>query len=405
MYQETKLANGFLVASETMPEAETVSVGIFTQRGSRHETPLNNGVAHFLEHMIFKGTPTRTALDIALEVENIGGHMNAYTGYETTAYHLKLLPEHLGTGVTLLGDILQNSLFDSGEMERERGVILQEIGESMDDPQDVVFQTAQQLLYPNNSLGRPILGTPDTIAPMQADDLRAFISQNYGSNTMMLAAAGKVTYAELVNLAEAVFGTLQPVAETTPVQPAPKPEDKHIERDMAQVQLVLSYSAVSHQDALYYPLRLWSALLGDGMSSPLFQEIREKRGLAYSIFSFTSSYADCGDFGIYAGTSPKQVTELLDVIHNEINKLCLHIEPTALERVKTQYKARLVMMRESTDNRMEWIARSHATYGSYKTPQELLDKVQAVTIESCLHAGQFLRSQAASMASIGKKPA
>jgi len=387
-YKETKFSNGLTVVSDHMSSVESASVGVYVRSGSRSEVPLNNGVAHFLEHMAFKGTERRTAEEIAREIEDVGGNMNAYTSRETTAYHLKMLKEDLPLAVDILGDILLNSTFEQQELERERGVILQELGETLDTPDDVVFENLQEVMYPNQPLGRSILGTEETIKAMSREQLQHFMSENYTASNMVISAAGHVDHDALVGLVEEHFANVNTV--TAPeIEKGVYQAGAHIQqKELEQVHLALSWEGVNAHAPEYYDASVWTAVVGGGMASRLFQEVREKRGLAYSIFGYMSQYKDTGSFGVYAGTARKDVPELLQVLQTELAKAGESITDEELRRAKAQISAGVRMSQESTDARMGRMARDMFIEKRHVPLSEILQKVDAVTVDSACLAGR-----------------
>src|SRR5215469_7392261 len=309
----TRLPSGLTVVTERMDRVETVSLGAYVASGTRHELPEENGASHFLEHMAFKGTKRRTAQMIAEEIEAVGGHINAYTAREQTAFYVKLLKEDLALGCDIIGDILCHSSFDPGELERERGVILQEIGQANDTPDDIIFDHFQEHAYPEQPLGRPVLGSEAGIRSMPRSMLTGYMRRHYAAPNVVVAAAGALYHQQMLDLVNVHFADLarDPVPA---MQPARYGGGEFREaRDLDQVHIVLGFPSVAYGDRDYYPTLLLSTLLGGGMSSRLFQEVREKRGLVYSIYSFSSPFLDGGLFGIYAGTGESEAEELMPV--------------------------------------------------------------------------------------------
>ena len=300
------LANGLRVATDPMDSVETASVGVWIEAGSRYETATICGVSHFLEHMVFKGTRRRDARAIAEEIEAVGGHLNAHTSREYTAFYAKVLKEDVPLAVDIIADILQDATLDDGELGRERTVILQEIMQAQDTPDDIIFDRFQETAFPEQALGRPVLGSPELISAMTREVLASYMRVHYGAPRMVLAAAGRVDHDELVALAEATFDRLPATIEGLREPARYQGGDFREERDLEQVHLVLGFQGVGYRDPDFYPVSVLSTLLGGGMSSRLFQEAREKRGLVYSIYTFPTSYTDSGVFGIYAGTGEKR---------------------------------------------------------------------------------------------------
>jgi predicted Zn-dependent peptidase len=376
--QLTRLPSGLTVVTERMDRVETVSIGAYVATGSRNETEAENGVSHFLEHMAFKGTTTRSAAAIAEEVEAVGGHINAYTAREQTAYYVKMLKEDTALGFDIIGDILTHSVFEPEELERERGVILQEIGQANDTPDDIIFDHFQSTAYPTQSLGRPVLGSEDGIRNMKRSILTEYMARNYTNTNVVIAAAGKLRHQEVLDLVQKHFGDL-------PGKP-PSPHEAGLykggefreERDLDQVHVVLGFPSVGYGDPDYYPTIMLSTLLGGGMSSRLFQEIREKRGLVYSIYSFASPFRDGGLFGIYAGTGESEAAELMPVMLAELGKVQQHITQPELGRARAQLKASLLMSLESTGSRCEQLARQIQTFDRVIPMEEVLGKINAV---------------------------
>lgn len=378
--QVTRLPNGLTVVTERMDRVETVSFGAYVGTGSRSETAAENGVSHFLEHMAFKGTTTRTAAQIAEEVEAVGGQINAYTAREQTAYYIKVLKENTPLAADIIGDILTHSTFETQELERERGVILQEIGQANDTPDDIIFDHFQEVAYPAQSLGRPILGSEDGIRQMTRATLTGYMQRHYGAGNTVIGAAGNLRHDQILDLVQRHFADLP-----TTVPPASEPATYHggdfrQVRDLDQVHVVLGFPSIGFGHEDYYPTMLLSSLLGGGMSSRLFQEIREKRGLVYSIYSFNAPYKDGGLFGIYAGTGEEEVEELVPVTLEELRKVQSEVSEAELARARSQVKASVLMSLESTGARCEQLARQIQIYGRTIPTQETIAKIEAVTV-------------------------
>jgi predicted Zn-dependent peptidase len=377
--QVTRLPSGLTVVTERMDRVETVSFGAYVATGSRNETADENGVSHFLEHMAFKGTERRTAAAIAEEIENVGGHINAYTAREQTAYYVKVLKEDTALGADIIGDILTHSTFEPEELERERGVILQEIGQANDTPDDIIFDHFQEAAYPTQPIGRPVLGTEDGIRNMPRRMLTGYMKRHYAGSNIVIAAAGKLEHARILDLVDAHFADL-PAEHAPPVTDAAYHGGEFREdRDLDQVHMVLGFPSVGFLDPDYYPTLLLSTLLGGGMSSRLFQEIREKRGLVYSIYSFASPFADGGLFGIYAGTGESEAAEVMPVTLDELRKVQTGVTEAELQRARAQVKASLLMSLESTGSRCEQLARQMQVFGRVVPTAETVAKINAVT--------------------------
>ena len=395
--QVTRLPSGLTVASDAMPGMATVSLGSWICAGSRHEAPEVNGIAHLLEHMAFKGTERRSARDIAEEIEAVGGHLNAYTSRENTAFYAKVLSEHADLALDIIADILQRPTFLEDELERERAVVLQEIGQANDTPDDIVFDHFQETAYPGQALGRSVLGESTTVAGLGSTALRAYMHSHYGPGQMILAAAGAVEHGRFVEQVAAAFDggfSVANAAANGATDPAAyRGGERREERDLEQVHLLLGFDAPGYLDDDYYALSLLSMLFGGGMSSRLFQEVREKRGLVYSVYSFHSAFLDGGLFGIYAGTGEAEVVELVPVVCGEMTKLTGGVGAEELDRARAQVCASLLMSRESSASRAEQLAQQLLIYGRSVPLAEVLEKIEAVSLDDLRRvAGRLLAS-------------
>jgi predicted Zn-dependent peptidase len=384
--QVTKLPSGLTVVTETMDRVETVSLGAYAACGTRNETAAQNGVSHFLEHMAFKGTESRNAAAIAEAVEDVGGHINAYTAREQTAYYVKLLKEDIALGTDIIGDILTHSTFAPDELERERGVILQEIGQANDTPDDIIFDHFQEAAYPSQPMGRPVLGTEEIIRTLKRQDISGYMKQHYAASNLVVAAAGALEHGKVVELVQRHFADLPTKMPHAAEAGRYAGGEFREARDLDQVHIVLGFPAVGYADPDYYPVLLLSTLLGGGMSSRLFQEIREKRGLVYSIYSFAAPYMDGGLFGIYAGTGEDEAAELVPVALEELQRVQKDANADELRRARTQTRASLVMSLESTGSRCEQLARQIQVFGRIIPLEETLAKIDAVTVDDVRRA-------------------
>ena len=374
----TELENGIRVVSDKMESVESVSLGAWFAVGTRNEQEDVNGVAHLLEHMAFKGTKRRSSVEIAEEIELVGGYLNAYTSREQTAYYAKVLKDDTGLAIDILGDILQNSTFEEQELKRERGVVLQEIGQAADTPDDIIFDYFQETAYPNQALGRPVLGKAKVVGEMSRNTVIDFINKNYGGEQMVFSAAGNINHQDLVDQVNTQFYSL-PKKSLVPTAIANYVGgDCRLNKNLEQVHVILGFPGVTFYDPDFYAQQVFSTLLGGGMSSRLFQEIREKRGLVYSIYSFTSAYQDSGMLGIYAGTGEKQIEELIPVVCNELMKMIDADLDAEIARSKTQLKSGLFMSREATSNRCEQMAQHLLVHGRIMTVDEIVEKVNEV---------------------------
>ncbi len=399
--QLTRLPSGLTVVTERMERVETVSLGAYVATGSRHEQEAENGVSHFLEHMAFKGTERRSAVQIAEEIEAVGGHINAYTAREQTAYYVKVLKEDTALAADIVGDILTHSTFEPEEMERERGVILQEIGQANDTPDDIIFDHFQEQAYPAQPLGRPVLGSEQAIRSMPRTMLTGYMRRHYAAPNVVVAAAGALTHQQVLDLVNVHFADLarDPVPAMLPAQYGGG--EFREARDLDQVHIVLGFPSVGYGDRDYYPTLLLSTLLGGGMSSRLFQEVREKRGLVYSIYSFSSPFLDGGLFGIYAGTGESEAEELMPVTLAELLKVQTEVTETELARARAQVKASLLMSLESTGSRCEQLARQMQVFGRVVPIAETVAKINAVTTADVCRAAARLFRGAPTLATVG----
>lgn len=374
----TTLPNGLTIATDHVDSVKTVTVGLWNKAGSRFETAANNGVAHFLEHMVFKGTKTRTALDIAKQIENVGGYLNAYTSNEVTAYYARVMQNDKALGVDIVSDLLLNATFPQDELDKERGVILQEIGMYEDDPSSLVGMNAQRTAYGDHPLGWSILGPRDNIANMSRDILMHFLHDHYAPNAMVLTAAGAVDHDALVAQADKIFGHLPAKKQKKTQGAVYAGGDNRVPKDLEQTNLVLAFEGTDYFHDDFYTLSVLAVILGDGMSSRLFQEIREKRGLVYSISSFVDSYADSGLFGVHCGTGPDLTAELIPVLCDNLISAADSFTDEEIARAKAQFRAQNVMALESTFRRAERVAQNMLKYGRVIPLEEIERKIDAV---------------------------
>ncbi len=396
------LANGLRVVSEDMPQFETVSVGVWVDVGARYESAEINGVSHLLEHMAFKGTERRSALAIAEEIEAVGGHVNAYTSREQTAYYAKVMKEDVALAVYILADILQHSIFAEDELERERAVVIQEIAQAHDTPDDAVFDQFQETVYPDQPLGRSILGPAAQVADYSRQVLADYMARHYSAGRMVMVGAGRLDHDRLVELAAAAFDALPGEDPAGELKADYRGGDSRIARDLEQSHLVLGFDGIAYGDADFYTVQLLSTLLGGGMSSRLFQEIRERRGLAYAVFSFASSYMDGGVFGIYCGTGPDKLSELTPVIADELLKVCATVTPEEVERARAQLKAGLLMSLESSSSRCERLGRHMLIFGRSIPIEEMVAEIDAIQAEDVVRvAARIFAGSRPSLAALG----
>ncbi|MBV9236687.1 MAG: insulinase family protein [Xanthobacteraceae bacterium] len=386
----SRLPTGLTVVTDKMPHLETTSLGVWIASGSRHEAPEEHGISHFLEHMAFKGTGRRSARQIAEEIEAVGGDLNAATGIETTAYYARVLRADVPLALDVLSDILSEPTFDPDELTREKNVIIQEIGATDDTPDDLIFELLQSTAFPDQAIGRSIMGTRATVKNFDRKRLRSHLGTHYRAPNMVIAAAGALEH-------DAVVDEISRKFEAFAGPPIPRPEPARfaggtrIEKsDLEQVHVTLGLEGVPQTDPSIHSLQVFSIALGGGMSSRLFQEVRELRGLCYSIYAFHSPYHDTGLFALYAGTDPADVEELMRVAVGEIVIAAETMTEVEVARAKTQMKAGLLMALESSATRAEQVARQIITYDRPMTVEEIVGKIEAVTVESVREAGRAL---------------
>lgn len=397
----TTLDNGLRIITDDIPGILSASLGLWVDVGARYESLEMNGISHFLEHMAFKGTTSRSAKQIAEEIENVGGHLNAYTSKENTAYHARVLENDVPLALEIIADIIQNSTFEPAEVEREREVILQEIGQAYDTPDDIIFDYFQETAFSDHPLGRPILGSPDNVRRIQQDDLKKYMTQEYSASRMIFAATGAVSHEKIVDLCQKHFSKLSNHETKNYEKSSYQGGHFFQNRQLEQVHLLIGYESCPYGHPDFYPISVFSSLLGGGMSSRLFQEVREKRGLVYSVYSFNTSFRDAGLFGIYAGTGEKQVEELLPTIKNVLEAFPYTLEDKEIDRSKAQLKAGILMSLESTSSRCEQLAQQMMIYKHHVPPQEIIEKVNAVTRENLIDVAQRLTLKKPTFVSIG----
>jgi len=379
--QSTCLANGVRVLSERLPDLASVTVGIWVENGSRYEREDQAGISHFLEHLFFKGTERRTAAQIAEEIDAVGGVLNAFTGKEYTCYYAKVLREHVPLALDLLADIFTQSRFASDEIERERTVIIQEISEVEDRPDDYVHELFNLAFWPGHPLSRPIAGSAESVSRFHREDFLRFLDTRYRPDRILIAAAGDLAHEDLVGVAERNFGALSgsaPSLDGGP--PEPRPGVSVHEKSLEQVHLCLGTPGIPQADPDRYAAHLLNLALGGGMSSRLFQEIRERRGKAYTVYSFLSSYCDAGYTGFYVGTSPEWVREVVEVIRAELERVTRDgLAPAELVRVKNQMKGNMLLGLETSDSRMSRLAKNAIYFGRDVTLDEVAVGIDGVT--------------------------
>ena len=392
--QTHRLKNGFRIVTEHMPGLASASVGIWVGAGARHEAPEQNGIAHFLEHMAFKGTERRSALQIAEAIEDVGGYINAYTSREVTAYYARVLENDVPLALDVLADILLNPVFDQNEIEVERGVILQEIGQALDTPDDVIFDWLQEQAYPEQPLGRTILGPSERVSAFDRADLSRFVAEHYGPEQMILSAAGAVDHDAVVRMAEELFGHLAPrpkrVADLATFAGGEERRVKALE----QAHFAMAFESPGYRDDAIYTAQIYASALGGGMSSRLFQEVRENRGLCYTIFAQAGAYADTGMTTVYAGTSAEQVADLATITVDEIKRAADDMTVAEVDRARAQMKAGLLMGLESPSNRAERLARLVQIWDRVPALNETVALIDSVTVDDVRAFAEHMATQA-----------
>ena len=386
----TRLPSGLSVVTDRMPHLESASLGVWAGAGSRNEAPDEHGISHLLEHMAFKGTKRRTSRQIAEEIEAVGGDLNASTSAESTGFYARVLKADVPLALDVLSDILSEPTFEPEELRREQNVIVQEIGAVEDTPDDLVFERLHETAFPKQPLGRSILGTPETVRSFNSARIRAYLSRNYRAPDMLVAAAGAVEHERIVAEAEKRFASF-----IGPAAPAPEPAHfgggTRVEtRDLEQVHIALALQGLAVRDEQLYSLQVFTSVLGGGMSSRLFQEVRENRGLCYAIHAFHMPYSDTGMFALYAGTDEADAPELMRVAIDQIAIATETLNEAEVARAKAQMKAGLLMALESSEARLGQIARQMLAYGRPIPLDEIVAKVDAVTVASARAAGRAL---------------
>lgn len=390
----TTLPNGFRIVTEHMPTMKSAAIGVWVLAGARNEEAAQNGIAHFLEHMAFKGTKTRSALQIAEAIEDVGGYINAYTSREVTAYYARVLEEDVPLALDVVADILREPVFDTREIEVERGVILQEIGQAMDTPDDIIFDWLQEKAYPDHPLGRTILGAEERVHGFSRADLKDFVAQQYVPGQMILSAAGAVDHDTLVVEAEKRFGDMARAPCHTPLVARFAGGESRTVKDLEQAHFALAFESPNYTDPAIYAAQIYALALGGSMSSRLFQEIRERRGLCYTIFAQAGAYADTGMTTIYAGTSADQMGGLAQIVVDEMKRAADDMTQAEVDRARAQMKAGLLMGLESPSNRAERLARMLQIWGRVPEISEVVERIDAVGLADVRTLAETIASRA-----------
>lgn len=406
MIEREVLPNGVRIVTERIDYVQSASIGVWVGVGARDELENVSGISHVIEHMLFKGTRSRSAKQIADEMDMIGGYLNAFTDKEYTCYYAKVLSEHIAEGLDVLSDMFLNSVIDPGELAREKNVILEEIKQQQDEPDDLVHDVFFETIWPKHVLGRPIIGFAETVSSLTRDDLVDYMARRYTPDTIVVAAAGNLDHKQILDMVAERFGDLHGkqsewrLPETTPEANV---ATRLVSKPVEQIQVVLGVPAYTQLDARKYILSLLDIAVGGGMSSRLFQEIREKRGLAYSVGTYTQSYREGGAFAVYAGTSPETAQEVIDITFAELARVRDHnITDLELTRAKNQVRGGLLMGQESMSNRMTRMGKSEITYDRVIPLEEIMAKIDAVTLaDTHATARELLREDAFAMAQVG----
>lgn len=381
MFKRYSLENGIPVVTECIKNMHSVTLGVWVKVGSRFEPPDKNGLSHFLEHMFFKGTKKRSARDIAVEIDSIGGDLNAFTSRETTTFYVKVLDQHIDKGIDLLSDIFLHSTFPEEDIEKEKRIIREEIKMVEDTPDDYIIDLFYRDVWGNRGIGLPVLGKRETVKSFKREDIIGHIRKYYGTKDIVISCAGNFDPAKLLDSLNRVFGGLRRGSEPKRGEtPEFNPSVTMYQKELSEVHLCLGVKGLCQSSPERYVLYLINAILGAGVSSRLFQEVREKRGLAYSIYSFIASYVDTGLFGVYAGTARKKVSEVIGLIVKELKGLKDTVREDELRRAKEQIKGNLILGLESTSNLMQNLAKQEIYYGRYYSPEDMARLIEAVSI-------------------------
>jgi predicted Zn-dependent peptidase len=400
--RSTTLDNGMIVLTDDMPHLESASLGIWVRAGSRSEGAEEHGISHMLEHMAFKGTGSRNARQIAEAIEDVGGDLNAATSVEHTGYFARVLKEDVALAADILSDILQNSVLDQKELDREQQVIVQEIGAARDNPDDHVFDLFQSAAYPSQPIGRTILGTIESVKSFGPDAIRAYMDRNYVGDRMVLCAAGNVHHDALVDIANDRFHGLKATGAPDPQRARYTGGEERVLSDHEQAHIVLGFEGRAYNSDGFYAAQILASILGGGMSSRLFQEVREKRGLCYSVYAFHWAFADSGIFGIAASTGEDEVADLMPVLVEELRKATETITDEEVIRVRNQIRAGLLMSLESPSSRAGQLARQQILWGRTIPLQETVDRINRITADRVKHvARQLFSTGEVSLAGIG----
>jgi predicted Zn-dependent peptidase len=405
LHQQTTLPNGLTILTVPMPGVETAAIGLHLDVGSRHEPARVNGVAHMIEHMVFKGTQRRSAKRIAEEIEDVGGQLNAYTARDTTVFHARVLADDVPLAVDMISDLVCAPVLDAAELEKEREVVRQELGEARDTPDDIIHDHLQAVAYAGQPIGRSVLGEEASIAAIGADDLRGWLERHYTGGAAVLVGAGKVEHGALVDLAGKHLGDL-PGGQREAAEPARFTGGTHAQgRKLEQAHLTMGWAGPAHGDPDHMAVQLFTCAVGGGMSSRLFQELREERGLAYSVWANHQPFTDTGLFSVYLATAPKHARDAQALTHDVLAATAAGLEEAELARAKAQLKAGLLMNLESSAGWADYAARQFLVHRRVRAPADIVAKMEAVTLEQVRDAAARMLARALASATIGMKRA
>jgi predicted Zn-dependent peptidase len=404
-FQNSKLTNGINVVTFNMPYVNSVSINIIVKVGSRYESEQESGISHFLEHMAFKGTKTRSAEKIAEEFDMIGGYFNAYTSREQTVYYSKVLNENFDKAIEILADILQNSVFDQVDIDKELNIIMQEMAGVNDNPDDLAYEKFYSLAFPNQSIGKSILGDAENLAKFQKQNFMSFLEKHYTSENIYISVAGNIEHEKVINFAEKYFLSFPSGLEQKLVPAIYSGGFKHTKKTLEQTSIALGFESVPYSNITeFYYTQILSVILGGGLSSRLFQIIREKLGLAYSVGSFNSSYYDSGVFSIYASTDHKNVTKLLNSLFIEIKKIQEHISEEELQRAKSQIKTSILMAEERSEYKSEEIGKNFALFKKYFPTNEVIDVIMETKTSHLISSAKKIFISKPTLSIVGSLP-
>lgn len=404
-FKKTRLDNGITLLMERIESVRSVSLGIWVRTGSRDEASDSAGISHFLEHMFFKGTDNRSAQDIAVDIDSLGGELNAFTSKETTTFYIKVLDDFLEKGIDLLSDIFLRSTFPVDEIEREKGVVIEEIKMTEDTPDDYIHDLFSNSAWGGKVVGLPVLGTVDSVSAISRESLIDYVNSRYTSDNVIISCAGNFDERTLIDrLNRSLEGLSKAASINASTERASfVPSVSIHQRELSEAHICIGFEGIRQASEDRYTALILNTILGGGISSRLFQEIREKRGLAYSVYSFLSSYLDCGIWGLYAGASPEKAGEVVDISINELGNLVASLTEIEIERARTQLKGNIILGLESTSRRMQNIANQEIYYGRYFSPEEVITKIDSVGMDDVRTIGsRMLKGKSPCIVALGR---